>query len=206
MDLLDIELFANPLAADTLIHEAKKMGIKIVLCNHDFQKTPSQEEIVARLRQMQMRQADICKIAVMPQDATDVLTLLSATNEMYTHYASVPIVTMSMGQLGMISRVTGQLFGSALTLAQPASVCTRPTIRTSIKKLFKDIRTKQVIQKVKKVAKKNTTKTNAMRMVEQHKVPYKEYEFAWSEDHLSAESVAESLGIEKGRILKPWLQ
>ena len=64
---------------------------------------------------MQMRQADICKIAVMPQDATDVLTLLSATNEMYTHYASVPIVTMSMGQLGMISRVTGQLFGSALT-------------------------------------------------------------------------------------------
>lgn len=115
LDLLDIELFANPLAADTLIHEAKKAGIKIVLCNHDFQKTPSQEEIVARLRQMQMRQADICKIAVMPQDATDVLTLLSATNEMYTHYASVPIVTMSMGQLGMISRVTGQLFGSALT-------------------------------------------------------------------------------------------
>lgn len=34
----------------------------------------------------------------------------------------------------------------------------------------------------------------------------KEYEFAWSEDHLSAESVAESLDIDKGRILKPWLQ
>ena len=52
-----------------------------------------------------------------------------------------------------------------------------------------------MIQKVKKVAKKKTQqKTNAMRMVEQHKVPYKEYEFAWSEDHLSAESVAESLG------------
>jgi uncharacterized membrane protein len=34
--------------------------------------------------------------------------------------------------------------------------------------LFKDIRTKQVIQKVKKVAKKKTQqKTNAMRMVEQ---------------------------------------
>ena len=45
-----------------------------------------------------------------------------------------------------------------------------------------------MIQKVKKVAKKKTQqKTNAMRMVEQHKVPYKEYEFAWSVDHLSAE-------------------
>ncbi|WP_280944690.1 Cys-tRNA(Pro) deacylase [Enterococcus faecalis] len=60
-----------------------------------------------------------------------------------------------------------------------------------------------MIQKVKKVAKKKTQqKTNAMRMVEQHKVPYKEYEFAWSEDHLSAESVAESSGIDKGRIFK----
>ena len=102
----------------------------------------------------------------------------------------------------MISRVTGQLFGSALTFGSASSVCTRPTIRTSIKKLFKDIRTKQVIQKVKKWQKKKHNKKNAMRMVEQHKVPYKEYEFAWSEDHLSAESVAESLGIEKGRIFK----
>ncbi|HCO05161.1 MAG TPA: Cys-tRNA(Pro) deacylase, partial [Enterococcus faecalis] len=50
--------------------------------------------------------------------------------------------------------------------------------------------------------KKTQQKTNAMRMVEQHKVPYKEYEFAWSEDHLSAESVAESLDIDKGRIFK----
>ena len=59
-----------------------------------------------------------------------------------------------------------------------------------------------MIQKVKKVAKKKTQqKTNAMRMVEQHKVPYKEYEFAWSEDHLSAESVAESLGNKTGPVV-----
>lgn len=50
--------------------------------------------------------------------------------------------------------------------------------------------------------KKAQQKTNAIRIVEQHKIPYKEYEFAWSEDHLSAESVAEKLAIPEGKIFK----
>lgn len=50
--------------------------------------------------------------------------------------------------------------------------------------------------------KKKVQKTNAMRIVEQHKIPYKEYEFEWSEDHLSADSVALKLGIEQGKIFK----
>ncbi|MGX7148926.1 Cys-tRNA(Pro) deacylase [Enterococcus ureasiticus] len=41
-----------------------------------------------------------------------------------------------------------------------------------------------------------------MRIVEQHKITYKEYEFEWSEDHLSADSVAEKLRIEDGKIFK----
>ncbi|WYJ81798.1 Cys-tRNA(Pro) deacylase [Enterococcus sp. DIV0840] len=50
--------------------------------------------------------------------------------------------------------------------------------------------------------KKKTQKTNAMRIIEQHKITYKEYEFEWSEDHLSADSVAEKLSIEDGKIFK----
>ncbi|WP_206912168.1 Cys-tRNA(Pro) deacylase [Enterococcus sp. DIV0849a] len=41
-----------------------------------------------------------------------------------------------------------------------------------------------------------------MRIIEQHKITYKEYEFEWSEDHLSADSVAEKLSIEDGKIFK----
>lgn len=50
--------------------------------------------------------------------------------------------------------------------------------------------------------KKKAQKTNAMRIVEQQKIPYKEYEFEWSEDHLSANNVAEKLEIEDGKIFK----
>mgnify|MGYP002231440565 CR=1 FL=1 len=44
--------------------------------------------------------ADIPKIAVMPQNKKDVLTLLAATEEMATNYADRPIITMSMAGTG----------------------------------------------------------------------------------------------------------
>lgn len=49
---------------------------------------------------MQELGADIPKIAVMPQSRKDVLTLLSATEEMASKYADRPIITMSMSATG----------------------------------------------------------------------------------------------------------
>ncbi|MFP3488431.1 type I 3-dehydroquinate dehydratase, partial [Staphylococcus sp. SIMBA_130] len=45
----------------------------------------------------------------------DVLILLEATNEMKEYYANRPIITMSMAGNGVISRLAGELFGSAIT-------------------------------------------------------------------------------------------
>ena len=115
LDLLDVELFMDAKRVEEIIQLAHDKQVKIVMCNHDFAKTPVKEEIVYRLRKMQEKNADICKIAVMPQSSDDVLTLLSATNEMKEKYADRPIVTMSMGQLGMVSRISGAVFGSAMT-------------------------------------------------------------------------------------------
>ena len=64
---------------------------------------------------MQDFDADLPKIAVMPTCRQDVLTLLSATLEMAETYADRPIITMSMSGTGVISRLTGEFFGSALT-------------------------------------------------------------------------------------------
>ncbi len=64
---------------------------------------------------MQQLGADITKIAVMPQNKKDVLTLLCATEQMQCQYADRPFVTMSMGSIGSISRIAGEIFGSAIT-------------------------------------------------------------------------------------------
>lgn len=114
-DLVDVELFRGEETVRMIVEAAHTNGVNVIVSNHDFAKTPPQEEMVCRLRRMQKLGADILKIAVMPQCKRDVLTLLAATEEMYTEYAGQPLVTMSMGQMGVISRVCGETFGSAMT-------------------------------------------------------------------------------------------
>ena len=122
IDMVDIELFTGEAEVFELVQLAKEHGVKIVMSNHDFQKTPPKEEIIARLRKMQEIGADIPKIAVMPQNKKDVLTLLSATEEMVSKYAKCPIVTMSMSGTGVISRLCGEVFGSAMTFGAAGKV------------------------------------------------------------------------------------
>ena len=115
IDLVDVELFTGEETAREIMETAHKHGVRVVMSSHDFQKTPDQKEIVSRLIRMQQLGADIPKIAVMPRSKKDVLTLLAATEEMFSEYADRPIITMSMASDGMITRLCGEVFGSALT-------------------------------------------------------------------------------------------
>ncbi|WP_054744036.1 type I 3-dehydroquinate dehydratase [Cellulosilyticum ruminicola] len=114
-DLIDVELFTGDEKVKEIVECAHEHQVKVIMSNHDFEKTPAKEEIISRLCKMQEMGADLPKIAVMPQTTEDVLTLLAATNEMVTKYADRPIITMSMSGLGVISRLAGEVFGSALT-------------------------------------------------------------------------------------------
>ena len=98
-----------------IIREAHAANVFVVASSHDFDKTPDKEELIKRLRLMQELDADILKIAVMPRCRKDVLTLLAATEEMTSVYADRPVVTMSMAGAGVISRLCGEVFGSAIT-------------------------------------------------------------------------------------------
>ena len=120
--MVDLELFSSEADIIGLIAEAKEKNVKVVLSSHDFFRTPAKEEIIARLLKMQQLGADITKIAVMPQSEEDVLTLLAATLEMKKKQADRPCITMSMGKLGAISRLAGELFGSCLTFAAAKDV------------------------------------------------------------------------------------
>ncbi len=120
VDLIDVEVFTGDEIVSRIIREAHAAGVKVVASNHDFDKTPDKEDIVGRLRKMQAMDADIPKIAVMPRSKRDVLTLLAATEEMATDYADRPIITMSMAGTGVISRLCGEVFGSALTFGAAA--------------------------------------------------------------------------------------
>lgn len=115
VDLLDVEAFREEKIVKEIIEAAHCHQVKVIASNHDFTKTPAKAELIDRMCKMQQFGADIAKIAVMPQNKADVLTLLAATQEMASVYAKGPIITMSMSGTGFISRICGEVFGSAVT-------------------------------------------------------------------------------------------
>ncbi|MDD3221319.1 MAG: type I 3-dehydroquinate dehydratase [Clostridia bacterium] len=114
-DAVDVELFMDKKVKKSIIDVAHRYEKTVIASNHDFIKTPDKDEIIRRLILMDEMDADILKIAVMPKKKSDVLELLGATEEMERLYTEKPLVTMSMGPLGLISRLSGETFGSAMT-------------------------------------------------------------------------------------------
>lgn len=116
VDLLDLEFFAEEFPVIKIIRLQEK-GVKIVASHHDFEETPERDVMKMLLERMCAGNADIVKIAVMPKEEEDVLRLLSVTNEFYRENPDTPIISMSMGKLGMMSRLCGETFGSCVTFA-----------------------------------------------------------------------------------------
>lgn len=114
MQLLDIEMFRDTTIVKNLTQLAHEQDVLIIMSNHDFDKTPPQQEIVKRLLQQDALGADILKIAVMPQSKKDVLTLMNATLEV-SERSSKPLLTMSMSQLGTISRIATANMGGSMS-------------------------------------------------------------------------------------------
>lgn len=100
-----MELFTGEKEVKELIAYAHAAGVRVIMSNHDFDKTPSYHEILTRLQAMQKLDADIPKIAVMPTCKADVLTLLQATNDMHEKFADRPIITMSMAGTGVLVQI-----------------------------------------------------------------------------------------------------
>ncbi len=117
VDFIDVEL----------VYGEKKIGevrtllsgttTFLIVSSHDFQKTPAEEELRRVLTDQIGAGADVAKIAVMPQCEEDVLALLSATLAVRRAHPGTPLITMSMGGLGAVSRVVGGHYGSDLTFA-----------------------------------------------------------------------------------------
>lgn len=52
------------------------------------------------------------------------------------------------------------------------------------------------------MVKRKVVKTNAIRLVEQKKMVYREYSYEWSENHVGAEEVATKLGQNPAQVFK----
>ena len=116
VDLIDLEFFEEEHPARK-IRKLHKQGLKVIASHHDFYETPDREVMKMLLEQMCAGDADIVKLVVTPKTTEDVLRLLAVTSEFHSENQETPIITVSMGKLGAVSRVSGETFGSCVTFA-----------------------------------------------------------------------------------------
>lgn len=116
VDFVDYELSSDPVHFQRVLTAAHAVDVQLIASFHDFQRTPSVEDIVAKFTAAERAGADIAKVAVMPTTLDDVLTLLSATLEGHRR-SCLPIISISMGAYGALSRLLGWMFGSSVTFA-----------------------------------------------------------------------------------------
>ena len=124
-DLIDVEYFTFEEPA-RLIKKLQERGALVVLSHHDFNETPKRDVMRSLLSNMTEVDADIVKLAVMPNSMQDVSNLFSVTSWFSNEYASIPLITMSMGKMGGISRVGGFCFGSCVTFAADGERASAP--------------------------------------------------------------------------------
>lgn len=108
-----------------LVSRAHACDLSVVASFHDAHATPRDEDLLRRLTVMARSGADVAKIAVMPQGPGDVARLLALTVAARREL-TVPLATMAMGGVGVVSRVAGGVFGSTLTFATAGAAASAP--------------------------------------------------------------------------------
>lgn len=116
VDLLDYELSVGPRHFAAAVALARETGVRLIASFHNFQETPGADVLLAKFSAMAQAGADIAKIAVMPRELRDVLTLLDATLTA-RNTLPIPVISMSMGGFGSLSRLFGWVFGSSVSFA-----------------------------------------------------------------------------------------
>ena len=116
VDFIDFEMGNDPEHVRAVRESTRAHGARLILSYHNFAYTPGAEFLVQRFLEAERLGADVAKVAAMPRDRGDVLTLLAATEEA-DGKARIPLISMSMGPLGSVTRMIGGVFGSSLSFA-----------------------------------------------------------------------------------------
>ena len=111
VDYVDIELQSD----DEYINKIHDTGVTTIVSYHDFKKTPHLNEIMY-IVEKEHELGDIAKVAFMPQNLEDTLTILAVLS----HCENT--IAISMGDLGSYTRVMASKFDSPITFAAGTDV------------------------------------------------------------------------------------
>jgi 3-dehydroquinate dehydratase I len=116
VDFMDFELGNDADHLRRVRECTREQEIRLILSYHNTSYTPGQDYLVDRFLEAERLGADVAMVQVMPRDRADVLRLLTATAEA-DEKTRIPLISISVGPLGSVTRMVGGLFGSWLSFA-----------------------------------------------------------------------------------------
>ncbi len=116
---VDLELLAPDDSHQKMRTALQESSTKLILSWHNFQDTPTREELVGRMALMQDKGADIGKIITTAHSHQDVLRVLQLQE--VAEQLGFPLITFCMGRLGVVSRVATCNLGGYMTYCAVSS-------------------------------------------------------------------------------------
>lgn len=112
--LVDIEMTAPGVRR---FIETVRGRVRVIVSDHDFERTDSEEALGGTVWQERNLGADICKVVTTAQSIDDVSRMM----RLVRRFRSDGIVAFAMGPLGAASRILAPLAGAAFTYASLVS-------------------------------------------------------------------------------------
>ncbi len=110
VDAVDIEIGAAEIAAAVVCEAREQHKLTIGSC-HDFERTPTIEQLAAVVERGKALGVDVVKVAAECSEAEDVRRLAA----FMLRHGETPLAVIGMGPLGRASRVFFPMLGSLLT-------------------------------------------------------------------------------------------
>ena len=109
-DFIDFEYYSHKAVFEEMLDFPN-----LVLSYHNFEETP--ENFLEIMSELTSLSPAVVKMAVMPKTEQDVLDVMNYTRGFKTLNTGQAYATMSMGDLGILSRLAGRITGSCWTFA-----------------------------------------------------------------------------------------
>lgn len=121
VQMVDVEYEAPESYRKAIAHVAVENNVRMIISYHNYEETPSKEKLLKIVDDCFQYGADIAKVAVLSRSKQDTARVLSLYEDQR------PVVALSMGSDGVISRVAATKLGSPFTfVAVSAESMTAP--------------------------------------------------------------------------------
>lgn len=114
IDLIDLELHQVEFLGRQFVQTIKASKVAIIMSSYDLRQTPADGQLVFQIGMMNQFGADMGRVVTMPQQLSDVLRMMGIAQRT-RGMNHLPLAILSLGDLGKVTRVSGELIGSVFT-------------------------------------------------------------------------------------------